>query len=355
MNSKTRVARALRGMSIDRFPMWYGAEPALTRKIMKYLGLADEEEMLQRLGADFRTIRPRYIGPPLENNADGTFKTVWGILRGGGYWGTALTHPLAHIESIEELDSYDWPDPDMFDVAFTEEDIALSQEYAIIGGEWAPFYHEAEELVGTEKFLMMLYEDPELAEALLDRCLDFHLQINERLFSEYAKYIDVYWFANDMGVSRGMLMSPDMWRKVFKPRQKKLADQGHRYGLKTAYHSCGDISAIIPDLIEIGIDILNPIQVSCAGMEPVELKRKYGGKIVFFGGIDYNQLLSHGTVEEVRTGVEKMIDILGYDRQMIVAPSHDLLMEEVPAENMVALYETARQYSPKYCLPDETR
>ena len=349
MNSKERVNCALSGKPIDRLPMWYGAEPALTRKIMKYLHLNTEEELMRALGADFRTIRPRYIGPELERNADGTFRTVWGILRGGGFWGTALNHPLAHVEEIEELENYSWPDPDQFDVRFTPEDIALSEEYAIIGGEWAPFYHEAEELLGTEKFLMKLIEDPDLCEALLDRCLNFHMEINERLFSQYAKYIDVYWFANDVGVSRGLLFGPELWRKYFKPRQKKLADQGHRYGLKVAYHSCGDISSIFEDLIEIVIDIINPIQVSCPGMNPEELKRRHGGKVFFFGGIDYNQLLSHGMPDEVRRGVEHMIDILGYDRQMIVAPSHDLLMDEVPAENMVALYEAARAYSPRYC------
>ena len=349
LNSKTRVNNALSGKEIDRLPMWYGAEPALTEKLRLHLGLETEEQVYQALGADFRTIRPRYVGPELEKNPDGTFRTVWGILRGGGFWGTALNHPLSHVEEIEELEDYPWPNPDHFDVTFTPEDIALSQEYAIIGGEWAPFYHEAEELLGTEKFLMKLIEDPELAEALLDKCLDFHMEINERLFSQYAKYIDVYWFANDVGVSRGLLFGPEIWRKFFKPRQKKLADQGHKYGLKVAYHSCGDISSIIEDLIEIGIDILNPIQVSCPGMNPVELKKKYGGRINFFGAIDYNQLLSHGTVEEVRQGVKDMIDILGHDRQMIVAPSHDLLMAEVPAENMVALYETAKEYSPKYC------
>jgi uroporphyrinogen decarboxylase len=349
MNAKERVNRALRGQPIDRLPMWYGAEPALTKKIAAYMGVSSEEEVLKRLGADFRTIRPRYVGPPLERNADGTFRTVWGILRGGGFWGTALNHPLSNIESIDELKDYPWPDPGQFEVAFNENDLALSREYAIIGGEWAPFYHEAEELLGTEKFLMTLCEDPELCEALLDRCLNFHLEINERLFSRYAKYIDVYWFANDMGSSHGLLMRPDMWREIFKPRQKKLADQGHKYGLKVAYHSCGDISAIIPDLIEIGIDIINPIQVSCPGMNPKKLKEKYADQVVFFGGIDYNQLLSHGTVAEVEEGVRTMIDILGYDRRMIVAPSHDLLMAEVPAENMIALYRTASTYSPKYC------
>lgn len=349
MDSKTRVLNALNGKSIDRLPMWYGAEPALTEKIARHLGMQGEEAVLRALDVDFRTVRPRYTGPALERNADGTFRTVWGILRGGGYWGTALNHPLSHVEEIEQLLDYPWPDPDMFDVRFTDADKALSEKYAIIGGEWAPFYHESEELLGTENFLMNLIENPELCEALLDRCLNFHMEINERLFSQYAQYIDVYWFANDVGVSRGLLFGADTWRKNFKPRQKLLADQGHKYGLKVAYHSCGDISSIFEDLIEIGIDIINPIQVSCPGMDPRRLKEKYHGRVTFFGAIDYNRLLSHGTQAEVEQGVRDMIDILGYDRGMIVAPSHDLMMAEVPAENVVAMFKTAAEYSPKYC------
>jgi uroporphyrinogen decarboxylase len=113
-------------------------------------------------------------------------------------------------------------------------------------------------------------------------------------------------------------------------------------------HSCGDITSIIPDLIEIGIEVLNPIQVSCKNMNPEFLKREYGKDLIFFGGIDYNQLLNYGTVEEVRENVRWMIDTLGYDGRYIVAPSHDLLMSEVPAANMFAIYDEAGKYSVKY-------
>ncbi|MBC5647622.1 uroporphyrinogen decarboxylase family protein [Christensenella tenuis] len=348
MDSKTRFYHAMEGKPIDRLPMWYGAEPDLTHNIMKLLGVETEEQMMQEIHADFRTIRPKYIGPKLARYEDGTFDSIWGIRRGGGFWGTALNHPLEQIEDVRELDKFEWPSPDLFDVEFTPEEIALSKDYAIIGGEWAPFFIEAYELVGMEKLLMDMYINPELAMGLIERCLDFHLEINERLFPKYAQYIDMYWFANDYGITRGLLMDPDMWRKYLKPLQKKLADQGHKYGMKVAMHSCGDITSIIPDLIDIGIEIVNPIQVNCPGMDPQKLKREFGKDIVFFGGIDYNELLSNGTPSEVKQGVKDMIDILGYDGKMIVAPTHDLLMGEVPAENMVMLYKTAYEYSPKF-------
>ncbi len=348
MNSKTRFLNQMEGKPIDRLTMWYGAEPDLTHNIMKLLNLSTEEELMQELHADFRTVRPKYIGPKLGRYPDGTFDSIWGIKRGGGFWGTALNHPLEHVEDVSELDDYAWPTADLFDVNFTEEEIELSKQYAIIGGEWAPFFIEAYELVGYEKLLMDLYINPVLACEIMERCLNFHLEINERLFPKYAKYIDMDWFCNDYGITKGLLIDPNMWRKYCKPLQAKLAAQGHKYGMKVAMHSCGDISSIIPDLIDIGIQIINPIQVNCPGMDPKKLKQEFGRDIIFFGGIDYNELLSNGTQKEVEEGTKEMIDILGYDGGMIVAPTHDLLMSEVPAENMVTLYKTALEYSPKF-------
>ena len=112
--------------------------------------------------------------------------------------------------------------------------------------------------------------------------------------------IDIFWFANDFGTQKGLMIHPRVWRKLFKPKIKQLADLGHKHKLKVAMHSCGDIHDIIPDLIEIGVEILNPIQVSAANMDPVVLKREYGKDLIFFGAIDYNQLLNYGTEEEVR-------------------------------------------------------
>jgi uroporphyrinogen decarboxylase len=348
MTSKDRVKRALSSSGFDRLPMWYGAEPGLTEKLKSVLGLSTDEQLLQYFEVDFRTIRPKYIGPALNRYEDGTFDTMWGIKRGGGFWGTALNAPLEFAETPEDLENYSFPKASWFDTSFSEEEKKLSDDYAIIGGEWAPFWHEALELVTMEKMLMDLYLNPTLATTLLEKCLELHLEINERAFKENAEHIDIYWFANDFGTSNNLIMNPDVWRKLIKPLQAKLAKQGNKYGMKVAMHSCGDITQIIPDLIEIGIEILNPIQVSCPAMDPVFLKKEYGNDLIFFGAIDYNETLTNGTEQMVRNEVRRLIDILGRDGRYIVAPSHDLLMEEVPAENMIALYDEAKSYSTKY-------
>jgi uroporphyrinogen decarboxylase len=328
--------------------MWYGAEPGTTNNVLELLKLDTEEELLRYFDVDFRTIRPRYIGPELKTYDDGTFETMWGIKRGGGFWGMALNHPLAEVHSVAELKEYHFPQTEWFDTRFTQEDEELSRQYAIIGGMWAPFWHDAIDLFSIEKMFVELYTNPVLIMEVVDRCFQLHYEVTRKCFEENSDHIDVFFFANDYGTSNCLIIDPDLWRKYFKPYQKKLADLGHQYGIHVAMHSCGDIHQIIPDLIEIGVEILNPIQVSVPNMDPAILKREYGKDLVFFGAIDYNQLLNFGTPEEVRAGVRSMIDILGNDGRYIVAPSHDLMMEEVPPENIVALYDEALRYSGKY-------
>jgi uroporphyrinogen decarboxylase len=325
--------------------MWYGAEPDTTRNVRAFLGLADDEALVRRLGIDTRTIRPRYIGPELKRYDDGTFDTYWGIRRGGGFWGIALNTPLAGAETVADVEAHAFPNSDWFDVAFTAEDRLLSEEYFIIGGMWSPFWHDTLELLGLEKMLVDMKHNPGLVEAVLDRTFDLHYSVSVRAFGANPGLIDMFWFANDFGTQKGLIIHPEMWRKYFKQRIRKLADLGHRHGLKVAMHSCGDIHAIIPDLIEIGIEILNPIQVSAANMDPAILKREYGRDLVFFGAIDYNEILNHGTEEVVRAEVRRIIDLLGRDGRYIVAPSHDLMMSEVPPRNIWAMYDEARRYS----------
>ncbi len=345
MNSKQRVAAALGRGSLDRLPMWYGAEPGTTRNVLDFLRLGSEEELCQHLGIDFRTIRPRYIGPELKRYADGTFDTMWGIRRGGGFWGIALNAPLAHAETIGDVEAFAFPRGQWFDVRFTDHDRELSRDYCIIGGMWSPFWHDTMELLGLEKMFVALKFTPGLVEAIVDKCFEFYYTLSVQAFEANPGLIDVFWFANDFGTQKGLIIDPRMWRRFFKPKIAQLAQLGHRYGLKVAMHSCGDISQIIPDLIEVGIEILNPIQVSAANMDPVVLKREYGKDLVFFGAIDYNHILNYGTEEVVRNEVRRIIDILGYDGRYIVAPSHDLLMPEVPARNIWAMYDEARSYS----------
>jgi len=345
VNSKERVRAAFSGSGYDRLPMWYGAEPDTTKNVMNLLDVKTEEELMQSLGADFRTIRPRYIGPELMVYEDGKFDTMWGIKRGYGYWGIALNTPLENAETVQDVENYPFPKVEWFDVNFTEEDKKLSEKYSILGGMWSPFWHDTMELLGLEKMFIYLLDKPAIVEAVLDRAFEFYYNVSVKTFDANPGLIDIFFFANDFGTQTGLFISPDMWRKFFKPRTKMLADLGHKYNLKVAMHSCGDIHQIIPDLIEIGIEILNPIQVSADNMDPVVLKREFGKDLVFFGAIDYNEILTNGSEDRVREETRRMIDILGYDGKYIVAPSHDLMMAEVPAINIWAMYDEAKNYS----------
>ena len=347
MNSKERVQAAFSGSGYDRLPMWYGAEPDTTQNVMNLLNVDSEEALMQILGADFRTIRPRYIGPELLRSEDGTFDTIWGIKRGKGYWGIALNTPLHYAETVEDVEKYPFPKIEWFDANFSEEDKRLSQEYSILGGMWSPFWHDTMELLGLEKMFIFLYDNPAVVEAVLDRTFEFYYNLSVKTFNSNPGLIDIFFFANDFGTQKGLFISPKMWRQFFKPYIKRLADLGHKYGLRVAMHSCGDVHQIIPDLIEIGIEILNPIQVSADNMDPVVLKREYGKDLIFFGAIDYNEILSRGSESRVREETRRMIDILGYDGKYIVAPSHDLMMAEVPAVNIWAMYDEAKKYSAK--------
>lgn len=345
MNSKERTYAAFANAGWDRLPMWYGAEPDTTRNVIDFLHLSTEDELLEAMKIDMRTVRPRYVGPELKRYPDGTFDTYWGIRRGGGFWGIALNTPLAHAETVADVEAHAFPSADWFDVRFTEADRRLSEQYYVIGGMWSPFWHDTLELLGLEKMLVDMKANPAVVEAVLERTFAMHYEVSVRAFEANPRLIDMFWFANDFGTQKGLIMHPEMWRKFFKPRIKKLADLGHKHGLKVAMHSCGDVHAIIPDLIEIGIEVLNPIQISAANMDPVVLKREYGKDLIFFGAIDYNHVLNHGTEAEVRAEVRRIIDILGRDGQFIVAPSHDLMMAEVPARNIWAMYDEAASYS----------
>ena len=345
MISKQRGLAPFKGQKTDRFPMWYGGAPETTRNIMEYLGAKSEEEALYDiLGIDYKTIRPRYTGKPFKVYEDGTANSEWGIRRGGYHWGQALSHPLKDVQTIKEVEDYEWPDPRNWDTRISEEDLKKAEGHCLIGGTWAPFFHDSNELMGMERFFIEMYESPELCEAIIEQCFNFYYELNKRSFEDNPGLIDFYFMGNDFGSQRGLLTSPNLWRKFYKPYLKKFIELAHRHGVVTGLHSCGDIHEIIPDLIEIGLDAINPIQVTAANMDPEALKKEYGSGIVFFGGIDENEILAYAGEEEVRKETRRIIDIFGCDYKYIAAASHDYILPEIPARNIVAMFDEVKKY-----------
>ncbi|MDL2236310.1 hypothetical protein LJC56_00535 [Christensenellaceae bacterium OttesenSCG-928-K19] len=346
MNHKERALAPFKRTNMDQYPMWYGGAPETTQNIVFALNAKDEDDALyEKLELDFKTIRPKYTGPEREKAADGRQLAEWGIVRGGAHYGQALTHPLAGVETVAEVEAYPYfENPDHYDVGYTKEQIAWAKDYCLIGGTWAPFFHDSTELMDMEEFFVNMYVNPAVCEAIIENCFSFYYELDRRTFEQNKGLVDMYFIGNDMGSQRALLMAPDMWRKFYKPYLAKLFEQAKRNGCVTALHSCGDISEIIGDLIEIGVDAINPIQVNAEHMEPEKLVNEFKDECIFFGGIDENELLSYGTPQQVRDETRRIIDILGKYGRYIVAASHDYILPEIPAENIIAMFDEAKKY-----------
>jgi uroporphyrinogen decarboxylase len=195
-----------------------------------------------------------------------------------------------------------------------------------------------------EEFFVKLYTHPGVAEAIINKCFEFYYELDRLTFEANPGKIDMYFIGNDFGSQRALLMSPDMWRKSYKPYIAKLIAQAKSQGCVTAVHSCGDIHDIIGDFIEIGVDAINPIQIGADNMKPEDLIAEYGADCVFFGGIDENVVLQYGTEEEVRAETRRIIDTFGKYGRYITAASHDYLLPEIPAKSIVAMFDEAKRY-----------
>jgi len=345
MNSKERGLAPFHRKTLDRFPMWYGAAPEVTLGIMHELNCEDADTALYHsLGLDYMTIRPKYTGEPLSVYEDGTRLSEWGILRGGVHWGQALSHPMANFSTFTEVEGYPFPDLKDWDTKYSAEEIARTSDHCLIGGTWAPFFHDSTELMGMEKFFVEMYENPALAESVIAHCFEFYYELDRRTFADNPGITDMYFIGNDFGSQRALLMSPDMWRRFYKPYVAKLIEQARKAGCVTAVHSCGDIHEIIPDFIEIGVHAINPIQVNAANMSPEALIKEFGCGVVFFGGIDENEILQFGSEQQVRDETRRIIDILGAYGRYIVAASHDYILPEIPVRNVIAMFDEAKKY-----------
>jgi uroporphyrinogen decarboxylase len=209
----------------------------------------------------------------------------------------------------------------------------------VIGDVETMFFEMSWYLTGMEKFLTDLLTEADYQTLLMDRIMEYIIACGKKLIS---MGVDILWCGDDFGSQSGMLIDPDTFRKVFKPRIKYMFEEFRkvRSDIKIAWHSCGAIVPIIPDFIEAGLDILNPIQPLAHGMDPVYLKKTFGKDLVFFGGIDVQYLLPYGSPQMIRDEVRRRIDILGKDGGYIIAPAHNI-QPDTSVENILAFFDAA--------------
>ena len=310
-----------------------------------------DEDVLRRFRVDFRGLG---LGAP-ENWKDlwlddHTYQDEWGVVRTmppGSYYYDLIRAPFAEDDSVSAIDHHRWPDP--FDpgrcrgLREKARHLHRETEYAVIVDLNCAFFLRCCELRGWENFYMDLVANLEFAEALMDRFLAIRLAIAERALQEVGENVDIVMVtSDDLGGNDRTLISPALYRSLIKPRQKRTFDFFKaRTGAKLYYHTDGAVYPLIPDLIEIGVEALNPIQVSAAGMgDTKKLKREFGEKLTFWGGIDTHRVLPYGTPEQVREEVRRRILDMGPGGGYVVCPVHNI-QPEVPPENVVAMYNAA--------------
>ena len=344
MISRERVLTAFEHEEPDRVPCWCGASDEFWEKAKRHLKL-DDEGLRMRFGDDFRRVYAEYAGPELPLSESATSRTIFGIERQGLGYGQPMCHPLANA-TIKRVHDYPWPDPHWMDVSgIKAEAQRYKGQYAILGGDWSPFWHDAIDLLGMENLYMKMYDEPELVDLVMQYIVDYYAAVSGRIFDAAADVIDIFFIGNDFGSQKGPLMGPELFERFILPHLKRLIDLGHCYGLKVQLHCCGGFAPLIPLLIKAGLDGLHAIQPSCYGMDLEGLKADFGDRILFNGAIDSHHVLIEGTTETVRVQTRKVLDIMAPGGGYVAGASHDTILEETPVENVLAMFETIREYN----------
>lgn len=343
MTSKSRVLKVFAHEEPDRVPVWCGASTGFLEKACVELDL-DEEAFRRRIGDDFRRVTAPYQGPKVELPERATSVTPFGIFRAGIEYGQPLNHPLA-TATLDEVHDYAWPDPADVDVStIAEEAAAYDGKYAILGGDWSPFWHDLIELLGMETMYLKMYDEPELIDTILQHTVDYYATVSSRIFEEAGELIDLFFIGNDFGSQRGPLLSEDMFRRFILPYLARLVDLGHNHNMKVMLHCCGGCAELIPAMIEVGLDGLHALQPCCDTMNPRRIKEAFGDKIVLNGAIDSHAALLEGTPEFVREHTREVVEIMKPGGGYIAGASHDWIMPETPLDNVLAMFDAISEF-----------
>ena len=351
LTPRERVLLALDHQETDRVPVDFIATPESLARLASYLGCQHEDEVLRHLGVDLRHPRQPYTGPAIRQEGDGSWVDPWGVRRRripheGGAYEEIVEHPLARIDDPSEIAEYPWPLPEWWDASGLAEKVhRLESEtsYAIALEEFGDpggIFEIAWYVRGMEQFLIDLIENPAIAYEIMTHVADFYLGMLDRVMSKLGNRIDLIWTSDDIAHQHGPMIGKETWRELIAPHHERLNRRVHQLGSRVMYHSCGSVRPFIPDLMDIGIDVLDVLQFSADGMDPEEIKSSFGDELCFHGGVDVQGLLPFGTEEEVSTAVRQLIEVLGRNGGYILSPTHNIQVD-TPPENIVAIYKEA--------------
>jgi uroporphyrinogen decarboxylase len=370
MKPRERVLTALDHRESDRVPIDLGScgptgiHILAYQRLLKVLGIEEEikiwdvigqlaqpsETVLELVGADVRGIRVG--GSVYDPDVFSQTELIdhWGIIWRRPEGGTCFhiaEYPLRNA-TRHDLEDYPWPDGTRADLVIflAEKARYLCEEtsYAVLGEFSGHVFERAQMVRGFDRFLLDLVTDRSFAEGLMDRILAIETDIVSTFLDAVGPFIDIIAFKDDIGMQAGPVISPAMFRDMVKPRLGKLVEViRSKTRAKVWFHSCGSVYYAIPDLLDIGIDILNPVQVMARDMDTARLKRQFGNNLCFWGGVDTQQVLPFGPPEDVKSEVKRRVSDLAPGGGYVLASVHNI-EADVPGENIWAMYQAAQQY-----------
>lgn len=358
MTRKERVRRSIEHQPIDRVPIHINATKWVVKKLKQTLQVGSDRELLEKLRADIYDMRgidihsgvtPRYAGPPnplFPADWAGNSMSFWGIREfeketASGWMFEAERPPLAGEITLEEARNYPWARIEWFDFSELKEKLLPWKDFALMASGGSVFQH-ATFVRGMDYLMMDMCIHPDLAHYVLGRISDFYYAYFERMLQAAEGLIDILAVADDLGMQQSLLISPEMFDEYIAPALKRMADLAHAYDAKFLLHTCGNIEALIPRFIELGVDVLDPIQPEA--MNPIGIKERYGADITLRGGVSIQDVVSRKSPEEIRSEVKRIAEALKKGSGYIFSPGHPVLQDDVPVENILAMYEAGYMY-----------
>jgi len=357
MTSRERFLTTINGGIPDRPPLYISFTPQSAEKVCREIGIPYEEPidsmlsthishtgLCMHLGTDsVATAATPPANRPTSVSEEGLITNEWGmVFFDAGFYNEFYSYPLAHAETVKDIEDYPFFDPfDKSRFSLAHQTVGkYGDKFGIIADLECSIFETSWYLTGLEKFLMDMMMGKPYVEALLDRVAWINTETGKDLIRAGA---DIIWCGDDFGSQQGLMIDLGTWRKYFKPRISGMFEslRSVKPDIKIAWHSCGAVYELIPDFIELGLDILNPIQPEAAGMDPVRLKKEYGKDLMFFGGISIQDLLPNGTPEQIRNEVFRRAEILGKEGGYIIAPAHNI-QEDTPVENILAFTDAVK-------------
>lgn len=340
MNHKERFYATVERKPVDRPASWFGLpHPDALKGLFDYFDANNMKELKAKIGDDIYPVDIPYNSP--ESDA---VVTALDFAKDDLDERT-LTAPgfFEDFSDPDRVDEFDWPEPEKYidseECKKIVEDVP--DDYPVMGVLWSAHFQDACSAFGMETAMIKMMTEPEMYRAVIDKITEFYLKANEVFYKAVADKLDAVLIGNDFGAQTGLMLSPDLLRQHVFPGTKALVDQAKSYDLKVIHHSCGAVRDVIPDLIDLDIDVIHPIQAKAEGMEPQGLKDDFGDEVSFCGGVDAQNLLVLQSPEKVKKKVRELKDI--FPTGLVISPSHEAVLPDVDPANIEALFNAIKE------------